>query len=484
MKTIPVYNHVQQVFALNLFSNFVSNKKASTTQLQTELTTILNALLDNTYMQDLIGGWEIVWGPVVGSYGIDVKRQVASNTLYVAKNSIGQYVIATAGTNPISLYGWCIEDFDVKTMVLWPGQTESPEAPRISNGTSTGLNHLLSLEWENQSLMDFLVSTFNTVSSQTTLTVTGHSLGGALSSVLALYLLENQSDWNPSKTLIVTAEPTAGATPGNQAFSAYYTSRIGSQTLRFWNKLDPVPHGWQPDLMELVPFLYFPYYKPNVLLQSLVALSLSQSLTGSAQNPQGGPYTQLLLQTPPLPGQVNITLTRSLTAAEVIQFVVDMEVEKILKKIGASIVVTELVVNALNTLINEFAGTETIDQVMSRLREIVEKVLGTGPTVERLLWFIQMFLEQIEGIMLFLLQLGYQHVSSYIDLMNVAELHDLSQSIIEGLVRQGNLDTDYNKLLDRLTNPTATLKAMAPNIGLSLQELFTPDFIREKGWSV
>lgn len=482
MKTTPVYNHVQQVFALNLFSNFVSSKKATAEQLQTELTAILNALFGNEYMQELIGTWEIVWGPVVGSYGIDVKRQVASNTLYVAKNSIGQYVIATAGTNPISLYGWCIEDFDVKTTVLWPGQTDSPDAPRISTGTSTGLNHLLSMEWQGQGLMDFLVSTFTTVSSQTTLSVTGHSLGGALSSVLALYLLENQSDWNPSKTIIVTAEPTAGATPGNEAFSSYYTNRIGSQTLRFWNKLDPVPHGWQPDLMELVPFLYFPYYRPNVLLQSLVTLSLSQSIIGSSQYPQGGPYTQLLLQTPPLPGQVNITLTRDLTASEVIQFIVDMEVEKILKKIGASVVVTELVVSALNTLIKEFAGTETVDQVMGRLQEIIEKVLGTGPNIERLLSFIQLFLEQIEGIMLFLLQLGYQHVSSYIDLMNVSELHNLSQSIIEDLVRQGTIDTDYNKLLDHLTDPRGTLQAMAPNISASLQSLLTPDFIREKGW--
>ncbi|TAE89983.1 MAG: hypothetical protein EAY81_01410 [Bacteroidetes bacterium] len=193
MTATPLYNRTQQVFALNIFSNYAGNKKAPVDDLQNDLTKILNALLTDSRMQRYIGTWQVVWGPAVGSYGKDITRQVASNALYVAKNQDDTYVVATSATNPISTYGWLTEDFDVQNMVVWPGfENADPAAPRISNGSNTGLEHLLSLESNGITLGAFLKQTFENSNIAKDLIVTGHSLGGALSACLALNLLNTQ----------------------------------------------------------------------------------------------------------------------------------------------------------------------------------------------------------------------------------------------------------------------------------------------------
>src|SRR5476651_2258294 len=200
MNSEPTFNYVQNVFTLNMFSNFASAKKAPVPQLQTDLTQILAALLNNTDVQKLIGSWKVVWGPVVGSYGIDIKREAASNAMYVAVNQDGQYVVAVSATNPTSLYGWFVEDFDVKNMVLWSGvlagNLKDPGAARISQRSSDGLNHLLGMvDPGGVTLMTFLQNTFSSTTDTVQLAVSGHSLGGALSAVLALYINQTISIW-------------------------------------------------------------------------------------------------------------------------------------------------------------------------------------------------------------------------------------------------------------------------------------------------
>ena len=89
----PAFNFVQTVFTLNMFANLVSDKEASDAQLQAELSTMLNALLTNDNVQNLMGVWEVVWGPVVSSYGTDADpkdptKQIVSNALYVAYHAV------------------------------------------------------------------------------------------------------------------------------------------------------------------------------------------------------------------------------------------------------------------------------------------------------------------------------------------------------------------------------------------------------------
>jgi hypothetical protein len=500
MSTNPAFNYVQSVFTLNMFANLVSDKKAPDEQLQLELSSMLDTILGNPDVQNLMGQWQVVWGPVVGSYGSDAKnpeKAIVSNALYVAYNAVNnQYVVATSATNPISKYGWVIEDFDVRTMVPWADMltpVEVPaDAPRISNGSYLGLTHLLSLQSAPvsnvgvgmQTIMEWLKSTFSTSTKQTQLVVTGHSLGGAMSSVLGLYIAETSHNWNPTNSVMVSSMPTAGASPGNKAFSDHHSNVMGMRTIRFWNRLDPVPHGWQPDLVELVPFLYYPFLKPGALFQGLVALVLEQSLQGTKPYPEGGFYTQLMPQVQPLSGQINIVSAANPSAASVLQFLVDIGVEELFIILKVPKMVAALIVDAINLLLKDFASEETIDQLMDKLQAYLAKLPANKEWIEKLWMVLQSIIAEVENVFLFLIQLVFQHVTSYAYLMGTSAMHPLSQSIINSMVSSNKLDAGYTNIIDKQNNPQLVVQQMTPVIGSALLSLLTPEFLAKKGWDI
>lgn len=479
MQTLQSFNLTQSVFTLNMFANLASDKKASATVLTQDLSTILDALFADEFVQKKMGTWQVVWGPIVGEYGSDEKHQYASNALYVAVNQDGQYVVATAGTDPASEYGWLTEDFDVRTMVAWPGTEQHANPPRISSGTSIGMGRLLAMTYNGKTIMDFLIDTFSTSTDHTQLIVTGHSLGGALSAVLALYFEEQQAGWNPAGTVIVCVEPSAGATPGNQVFSDYYNRILGPRTLRFWNSLDPVPHGWEPDKVEMVPFLYYPYLKPLALFKGIAALVVEQSLQGTAPYPEGGFYTQLMPQTPPLSGQVDIVGTASLSGATVLKTLVDFAAGDILKKLGVGAITRTLIIDGLNLFLAEYAGQETIDVLMQEVEARLQKIFGHDPLFDKVMRTLVIVLTELENVLLFLVQLAFQHVTSYAYLMGTASMHPLSESIINAQVKKHTLDDSYTNSISKFFDPKRVLKSAAPKLGPLLVDMVNDDFMKK-----
>jgi len=487
----PAFNFIQQVFTLNMFSNFASAPRTGNpTQLQQDLALILQALLGNENIIQNIGNWDVVWGPVVGAYGRDVKDQVASNAMFVAKNTEGKYVIAVSATNPTSLYGWCVEDFDVRTMEAWKDVnfgTEHGGTPRISTGTYLGLQNLLQLTYTapdngpTTNLMEFLQSTFQDYQKQAQLVVSGHSLGGALSPVLALYIDEQQATWNPFMKVVVSTMPTAGASPGNKAFSDYQNDRMGSRTLRFWNSLDPVPHGWQPDMVELMPFLYYPYFKPGLLLKAIAGLVLEQSLQGTAPYPDGGFYTPLQPQVSPLQGQVYITATRNLTSAEVLQFFVDLGVSELLNAIGVKGFVATLIIDALNWAVKEFDNQESLDQLVAKIEAKIAK-MPHGAELDKIIASLYNLLIEIENVAVFLNQLIYQHVTVYSDLMGTSSLHPLTQAIVNRMVQGGIVGDQYKDVIDQLTSPKRLLPVIAPALRTMILGVLNDNLIHKAQW--
>lgn len=320
----PSYNRLQQVFCLNWLANVAASKIGTAGQLTSFANSCVTQVLADATVRGLIGTWTPVWGPLVTEPTTGPFRQVAGNTMFVAQqpgeNGGTTYVIAIAGTNPVSVYGWVGEDFDVVNTLPWSqalagnftggGINSDTTLPLISQGTANGLNALLNVMTDathGGSLMAFLTQAVKSAPvGPLEVIVTGHSLGGALSASLALYLADLQGvggSWDPNYRAIVSSLPSAGAPPGNALFAAHYDAVLGPRTNRVWNVLDVIPHAWETDLLVQAPHLYFPYIAPNAAVRALVNVVLANT----ARSQQT--YLQINRQTAPLAGQVDVAAT-------------------------------------------------------------------------------------------------------------------------------------------------------------------------------
>ena len=257
--------------------------------------------------------WEVVWGPAVlqlppGGYAL--------NAMYVA-SPIGQptrFVVAMAGTNIPSALDWFLEDLNVSIQVPW---TAPPTAgsPAISLATASGLSILVTMKpstglpGAGLTLQEFLsLATRSSVAVQ--VETTGHSLGGALSPALALWLADSQgtpTGWDPQRMARVSAMPTAGATPGNLDFANYYDSRLGASTQRFVNSLDPIPHCWSLATIDQLATLYAPAIPKSQGIDTLVSLIRAVASKGD--------YAPILPAAPPIAGTLNSSLINPIATA-------------------------------------------------------------------------------------------------------------------------------------------------------------------------
>jgi hypothetical protein len=185
--------------------------------------------------------WAVVWGP--STYTVP-GALYQENMAFVAKNQTtpGQIVIAIRGTNSISDVDWLLDDLDVRDMMPWiPPGTLTPVG-NISESTSIALQSILALQATvagssgSSTILEFLTSQANT---PLNVCVTGHSLGGCLTTTLALYLKERQSLWDTSGQSLVSCISFAGPTAGDQNFAAYSDAKfVGG----------PYPPGWDTTL--------------------------------------------------------------------------------------------------------------------------------------------------------------------------------------------------------------------------------------------
>jgi len=231
---------------------------------------VTNVVTNKTF-SPYIGDWELVWGPCVYSHDATSSFARADNTMAIYySTTLKLFVVAIAGTNTVSSFGWAVEDFNVTEVVAWDSITGTGQG-NIAKGTADGLNILLTLEDANtkincvKALGDFIK---NKGIEEAEVAVTGHSLGGALSPALALYLFNKKSTWDNGKQIRVSAYPTAGPTIGTAPLSKskpnfvkYYESLIGTGVDQIdyqsrVNSKDIVPRAWQGSDLETIPTLY------------------------------------------------------------------------------------------------------------------------------------------------------------------------------------------------------------------------------------
>ncbi len=336
------FNLYQQTVVLSIWANSLANDKGGdfqgdVDQQIAELKKILSdpstGLLNQKATKAAMGTWTVVWGPAVYEKKPSPKGY-ADNAIYVVTNEDKSvYVVAIAGTNKKSTYGWFQEDFDVQNVERWDsafsldGQTFPTDKLRtlcISAGTHSGVKILLNMKdpVTQKRLDEYLATTSAGLGKHTTLIFTGHSLAGALAPTLALALFDTHGGKiadTKSKWDAVFVLPSAGATPGNQHFADRFSQEFRPTALKphqpptpeglswkwnqdVWNSLDIVPHAWVIDMLNEIPTLYpeAPWVAGDAPTPPQLVKARDEGIRRSNKGaekpilpPHAGPYTQL-----------------------------------------------------------------------------------------------------------------------------------------------------------------------------------------------
>ena len=239
-------------------------------------------------LQGPLGPWDLVWGPGILQV---VPGAVPANTMFVARHrETRELFISIAGTNPFSAYAWLAEDFDVDESRPW-GYGDAPPGAATSKATLTGLRALQGmvpppdLPGGNVTLAEFMAEQLNSETGPIEVTVSGHSLGGALSPTLALWLEDTQEEWDSESLATISVYAYAGPSPGNGEFARYVDQRLGKRLKRIYNPLDVVTHAWKVSELAELKALYTPDIARDVLWDKAVDFLIATT--------NGIPYRQI-----------------------------------------------------------------------------------------------------------------------------------------------------------------------------------------------
>jgi hypothetical protein len=192
------------------------------------------------YLRDDVltrGAWEATW--------IAESLEDPVTFAFLARHrDTGAYVLSIRGTypNPFNRAYWNDGNLDKPfgPMQPWPG-AESQSA-KVSKGAWTAFQDLLDLKNGKTTTpqQTTLKQELQRLPAGTVLSITGHSLGGTLAPVIALWLSEQ------ANAVVATVFAFAGMTPGNRQFARLFGAgtALANRVFRYNNRLDTVPYGW------------------------------------------------------------------------------------------------------------------------------------------------------------------------------------------------------------------------------------------------
>ena len=226
------------------------------------------------------GPWTLQWGP----------SNNAGNLVFVALDSSKTvYAVAIRGTVQDDVTGFFTdlqEDLDALSQVPWL-YPQTVTGAQIAAGTNIALAQVIAMTdpVTDLGLLDYLRSV---ISGSNQLIVSGHSLGGALTSVVAPWLADQLPKAGNTGTVVITPYTFAAPSAGNQAFVDYYT-KLFPNSYRAVNTLDIAPMLWAQ--LANIQALYQP---PGQLLKNysealntaieLAKIAIGQSYAQTNQN--------------------------------------------------------------------------------------------------------------------------------------------------------------------------------------------------------
>lgn len=271
------YSEIQEMFLMNVSVNEGSDESGS--GIEQKVYDKTRGFLDAYHLSN----WDIVWGPAV--YSIIPKSKPDQIMFLAFDKSTSRYFLSVSGTNPYSLLNW-LEDLDVGTTVQWPWNNAG-NTVQIASGSKLALDVLIDMKTNARvngatvgspvSLINYLKSTFaNAEANSSSLITGGHSLGGAISPLCALWLKDNQTEWDSTLAIKnISSWPSAGPTIGIAGFKTYYNSRI-PETYRIHNTIDVVPHAWNKTDLAAIKTLYNPEIPNSDCIDTLVVRSINK----------------------------------------------------------------------------------------------------------------------------------------------------------------------------------------------------------------
>lgn len=243
------------------------------------------------------GSWTLEWGP-----GITSDR---ANLVYVASYATSDGAIFNAvcvrGTDVRvrgeGLLSQLREDLQGGCQYTWPSGTECVSVPPpantalVSRGSMNLLTNLTTnaVDANGKTLMDFLPGFLGeSQNSGAPLVVTGHSLGGAATMVLALWL---QSNLSSPPTIVPNS--FAAPTPGNSTFVSLYESTF-AWCPRWYNTNDLIPFAFAnvPGMFDLWTSCDLP--APS--LATDVMKKIEKDITGLEYSQQSATWSRAVTQ--------------------------------------------------------------------------------------------------------------------------------------------------------------------------------------------
>jgi pimeloyl-ACP methyl ester carboxylesterase len=269
---------------------------------------------------------ELVWGPA--SFRLWWQPSAPALVVFVTRSRRDDddacYVVIRGGA-PMSLLDHSLESMGWLEQEPWvwarnPGNL----APAVCSGMHRQLAVIRELMADEQlpgagrTLAEFLAASVTALDSDRKLPVhvCGHGIGGALATVVALWLRDTQGNgaardvgWDPSRHAKLHCTAFAGPTAGNGDFAIYISERLGAELELIHNELDHAPALWDTQTLDGLASLYQPHVPEPTVIRVLI-----EALSNELER-HGLEYEQ-----PParvLPGQLNTLLPPSfVTQAE------------------------------------------------------------------------------------------------------------------------------------------------------------------------